>query len=55
MSMLLTLARRIARLFADTPVSGADPDAMSLHQWADLPPYHPITDRSGDGCAVLRP
>ena len=47
MSTLSTFIRRIARVFATTPQSGADLDTMSLQQWADLPSYHPITDRSG--------
>lgn len=31
-----------------TPRDGAKthPDHMSLHDWADLPPYHPVADRA---------
>lgn len=55
MSMLSRILSKLAGAFAATPRSGADLDTMSLRQWADLPPYHPITDRSGDSRAVLRP
>ena len=50
MSSLALLLRRLvsAVLFALTPREGAaaHPDNMSLHEWADLPPYHPVADRA---------
>lgn len=39
-----TLIHGIGRLFTalfSTDRAPLDPDAMSLHDWADLPPHHP--------------
>jgi hypothetical protein len=41
--LLNALRDRLARARASTPQS--EP-AMSLTEWADLPPYHPPTPRS---------
>ena len=46
MSSLLNLVHRlVAALFA-TPRIPTDPETMSLHDWADLPAYHPVSDRA---------
>lgn len=38
------LARLLARLrpVARPPVSGPEPECMSLRDWADLPIHHPL-------------
>jgi hypothetical protein len=44
-----TLIHSIGRLFAalfTTPSAPLDPEAMSLHDWADLPSHHPVADRA---------
>lgn len=48
MSNVITLLSRLfTALF--TPDQGPiEPDSMSLHDWADLPPHHP----SGDSAAL---
>lgn len=48
MSNLLSLLHRLlAALVA--PVSSASPaDAMSLHDWADLPVHHPNRDAASN-------
>ena len=49
-SLIKTVNRLVAALFT-TPRIPTDPDTMSLHDWADLPAYHPVSVQS----AVLRP
>jgi hypothetical protein len=52
MSPFKSILLRLGRLIAETRTQQVDPDTMNLHDWADLPAYHPRVDR---GCAVLRP
>ena len=52
MSPLKSILLRLGRLVADTHTEQVDPDAMNVHDWADLPAYHP---RAETGCAVLKP
>ncbi|GLQ12485.1 hypothetical protein GCM10007913_44180 [Devosia yakushimensis] len=50
MSNLSQSLRRLVSFIVSglTPRAGASahPDSMSLHDWADLPPYHPAVDRA---------
>ena len=41
MSPFKTLTLWLARLFANGRARDVDLDALSLHDWADLPPHHP--------------
>lgn len=44
MSSLIALVHRlVAALFTAQPIP-TDPDTMSLHDWADLPAHHPVSD-----------
>ena len=52
MSPLKSILLRLGRFIADTRTQQVDPDAMNVHDWADLPAYHPPADA---GCAALRP
>ena len=52
MSPFKSILLRLGRLITVTRTQQVDPDAMNLHDWADLPAYHP---RAEAGCAVLRP
>ncbi|WP_332686943.1 hypothetical protein [Devosia sp.] len=46
MSILFArLTRLVAGLFAADRVP-LDPDSMSLHDWADLPAHHPLSERT---------
>lgn len=44
-SILATLKRLWTRLSRDA-IATPDPETMSLHDWADLPAYHPRADRA---------
>ena len=46
MSSLLKTVRRLASALFTTPAIPTDPDTMSLHDWADLPAHHPLSDRA---------
>lgn len=52
MSPLKSILLRLGRRIAAPPPQQVDPDAMNVHDWADLPAYHPCADA---GSAVLRP
>jgi hypothetical protein len=41
MSPFKTIAVWLGRLLVATQTRDIDPDALSLHDWADLPPHHP--------------
>lgn len=51
LSPLKHLLHRLVHRDAQARSSERDPDAMSLHDWADLPPHHPCNE----ACAALRP
>ena len=51
MSTALHAFRRLAARFQARRAATPDPDSMSLHDWADLPPHHPPSRPR----AVLRP
>lgn len=44
MSMLDRFWRRLAALFAKPPQK-LEPEYLSMRDWADLPPHHPLCDR----------
>ena len=44
-NIALQVRRLVARLFT-APRLPADPDTMALRDWADLPAYHPLSDRA---------
>ena len=44
-SLIKTVHRLVAALFT-APSTPTNPDTMSLHDWADLPAYHPVSDRA---------
>lgn len=52
MSPFKSILLRLGRLIGGARTQQVDLDAMNLHDWADLPAYHP---RAEAGCAVLRP
>ena len=52
MSPLKSILLRLGRLVVETRIQQVDPDAMNVHDWADLPAYHPCAET---GCAVLKP
>jgi hypothetical protein len=52
MSQFRLVLLRLGRLFVAGGPRPVDPEALTLHDWADLPAYHPGAD---SGCAVLRP
>lgn len=45
MSSLNRLTSLLARFFAEPTRQGADVEAMSLREWADMPAYHPRKER----------
>ena len=42
MSPLKTVIAWLGRLAREAQARDIDPDALSLHDWADLPPHHPV-------------
>lgn len=52
MSPFKSILLRLGRFIAGARPQSVDPDAMNVHDWADLPVYHPCAEA---GCAVLRP
>ena len=44
-SLIQRLSRIVAALFSARHVP-VDPETMSLQEWADLPVYHPLCDRT---------
>lgn len=46
MSTMLIAIRRLLAAFAPTTLKTTDPEALSLHDWADLPVHHPLCDRA---------
>ena len=42
MSPFKTIAQWFARLVANAQIREIDPDALSIHDWADLPVHHPL-------------
>lgn len=46
MSSLIKTVYRLAAALFTPPATPSDPDMMSLHDWADLPAYHPVSDRA---------
>ncbi len=46
MSSIATLLKRLRQRLAAARAATPDPEAMSLHDWADLPAYHPASDRA---------
>jgi hypothetical protein len=46
MSTIATLLRRLFTALLEQDPAPVDPDTMSLHDWADLPPHHPAGDRA---------
>jgi len=43
MSPFKTIIVWLARLLAEAQTRDIDPDALSLHDWADLPVHHPLS------------
>ena len=43
MSTFKIIAQWFARLVANAQARDIDPDALSIHDWADLPVHHPIS------------
>jgi hypothetical protein len=48
MSSILTRIARLARALFTAGTPPLDPEAMSLHDWADLPTHHP--GKTGTPC-----
>jgi hypothetical protein len=48
MSNVVTLLNRLFTALFAVDSAPVEPDDMSLHDWADLPPHHP----SADGAAL---
>ena len=46
MSLIKTAIGWFGRILGGAPARTVDLDAMSLHDWADLPAYHPRVDRA---------
>jgi hypothetical protein len=46
MSIISTWLRRLLGTRITARPSATNPDAMSLREWADLPPHHPSCDRA---------
>ena len=46
MSNLLAILRHLLSWLTPRDGIKTHPDQMSLQEWADLPPYHPIADRA---------
>ena len=46
MSSLINIVHRLAAALFTAPAILTDPDTMSLHDWADLPAHHPVSDRA---------
>lgn len=42
-SLSALVRRRVAKWFV-APRQSTHPDTMSLHDWADLPPHHPLCE-----------
>ncbi|WP_156458179.1 hypothetical protein [Devosia epidermidihirudinis] len=45
MSILAALLRRLSTAFAGAGATH-EPEMMSQRDWADLPAYHPVSDRA---------
>jgi hypothetical protein len=46
MSILTTLFRRLAARVRSRCAATPDPDQLDLREWADLPAWHPRSDRA---------
>jgi len=46
MSTLPTLSRRLVARRKGRATATPDPDQLDLRQWADLPAWHPRSDRA---------
>ena len=46
MFVLAQLRQWFSRLLASSPPGPLEPERMSLRDWADLPPHHPLCDRA---------
>jgi hypothetical protein len=46
MSSITTRVRRLVASLFSAPRIPADPETMTLRDWADLPPHHPLSDRA---------
>ena len=46
MSSLIKIVHRLVAALFTAPSTPTNPDTMSLHDWADLPAYHPVSDRA---------
>lgn len=46
MSRITALARHFGAFLVPVQARASQPEAMSLRDWADLPAYHPKSDRT---------
>lgn len=46
MSIIARLVRRLATPVVTRDRVATNPDTMSLRDWADLPPHHPLVERT---------